>query len=779
MQIDSQLFKSTKSVNSPATVCLTNKEMDIMKKEFQRLKERGYIRDISGIREKVMKKVVQLIITAKQDSKSGLKKDNYPAYALAAILHISREDDIFTRDWYYYGQKTLISNVNRIIEGDVITKRWRSLFQQAERYIGEGIQKTLVNFCESHQMTNKEFQKRYLIKKIIGKGSAGTIHLAYDNNIKREISLKIMTFEYPPGPKVRDSFNNEIKTMKILSSESSGCNPYIICLNDWHCVTPQPEAKWGWKFVINMEYIRGTTLDIFHIESDQDGERIMLQIARGLAHIHKNGIVHADLFDENILMDKEGNAKIIDFGASYSLMERCDKSSYIRHNIKTHHSWDIFFLGMIYKDLLRNKPILTDQYQTLVAEMRNINPSNRPSIEKVIQVLTESISKKIICSNQKSIQGWDIQKYRSSDLIHYREKDQTYCFLKSDVSFLQQGLNPFTGRKIGTKALEKFVRLAKEKKLFDPYGVVLPKGITTKCPLFVSHDLFIGYHYHCEGCAKFVTKSVSPGQDSESNCVGLLYQTTLKHHLLMEDMDQYGFIRAKESNIVSDKLILDLKSLEATRPLANRVLKETSSKTYPVYNSMDDDTEDLSLRDSLQEFMNSGHIVLPSQAIQDILVQKIRPSKPIILYRGLTWNEWSGLTFEKWMNQIGRKKISIGDELEIIDTRVASWSANICISSTFALGDYGIVFSYQAQPEEIMLDTRMLLDREKFYQHDQAEVMLLPGRKKNGEWGGPITRRVKVEMVVWSWGQRTPSGFLLKEKPVDQYNLWVKELIIP
>ncbi len=57
--------------------------------------------------------------------------------------------------------------------------------------------------------------------------------------------------------------------------------------------------------------------------------------------------------------------------------------------------------------------------------------------------------------------------------------------------------------------------------------------------------------------------------------------------------------------------------------------------------------------------------------------------------------------------------------------------------------------------------------------------MLLRGGKKKGEWGGRSTRRVKVEMVVWNRGQRTLSGFLLKKKPVEQYNLWVKELIIP
>ena len=51
--------------------------------------------------------------------------------------------------------------------------------------------------------------------------------------------------------------------------------------------------------------------------------------------------------------------------------------------------------------------------------------------------------------------------------------------------------------------------------------------------------------------------------------------------------------------------------------------------------------------------------------------------------------------------------------------------------------------------------------------------------KEKWRMGGPITRRVKVEMVVWNRGQRTLSGFLLKKKPVEQYNLWVKELIIP
>ncbi len=224
--------------------------------------------------------------------------------------------------------------------------------------------------------------------------------------------------------------------------------------------------------------------------------------------------------------------------------------------------------------------------------------------------------------------------------------------------------------------------------------------------------------------------------------------------------------------------------MEVSRPPANRVLTETLGKTYPVYKknpySGGDETEHLSLRNSLKFFMRSGTVTLSSRAIRDIVAQKIRPSKPIFLYRGLKWRKRFGLSFEKWMNQMGRKMITIGDRVDLKDIRSTSWSTNICLAAAFASkGDYGIVFKYLAQPSEIMLDTRMLSDRKIFIIVDQGEIILLPGLKEDGEFGGTVIRKVTVEMIVWNRGQRTPSGFLLKKRPVNQYNIWVKELIIP
>jgi len=146
--------------------------------------------------------------------------------------------------------------------------------------------------------------------------------------------------------------------------------------------------------------------------------------------------------------------------------------------------------------------------------------------------------------------------------------------------------------------------------------------------------------------------------------------------------------------------------------------------------------------------MSSTGIEPPHDFIEDVRKQKIRPQKPITVYRGLTWHNYTKQTFEEWMGDMGRKVLRVGDRISITDTRVTSWATNICVAAAFAAsGNYGVVLKYQVHPDEIMLDTRMLADRKTYYHDDQSEIMLLPGKKLNGEWGGQITREVTVELL--------------------------------
>jgi hypothetical protein len=129
------------------------------------------------------------------------------------------------------------------------------------------------------------------------------------------------------------------------------------------------------------------------------------------------------------------------------------------------------------------------------------------------------------------------------------------------------------------------------------------------------------------------------------------------------------------------------------------------------------------------------------------------------------------------MKKIQRNKIEIGDKISITDNKITSWSTNICVSAGFSLAaDYGIVIKYECSPEEIMLDTRMLVDQDKFYFEDQSELILLPGKTQGGKWEGSITRKVTIELISWNSGKRTPSGILLLSEPYGVHDIWVSGL---
>lgn len=72
---------------------------------------------------------------------------------------------------------------------------------------------------------------------------------------------------------------------------------------------------------IVLEYIDGSTLDKFQLSPDREFLKIVWQVACGLHEIHAAGIVHRDIKPNNIIVDKEGVVKIIDFGLARALPE--------------------------------------------------------------------------------------------------------------------------------------------------------------------------------------------------------------------------------------------------------------------------------------------------------------------------------------------------------------------------------------------------------------------------------------------------------------------------
>ena len=156
------------------------------------------------------------------------------------------------------------------------------------------------------------FARRFEIIEEVGKGGMGTVYKAYDTKIKEVVALKILKPEIASDPEVIDWFRNEIKLARKVSHRHV-CRMYDL-------------GEEGLSFHISMEFVAGEDLKSFIRRSGHLNELKTLDLARqiseGLAEAHRLGVVHRDLKPQNIMIDREGNAKIMDFGIARSLHTR-------------------------------------------------------------------------------------------------------------------------------------------------------------------------------------------------------------------------------------------------------------------------------------------------------------------------------------------------------------------------------------------------------------------------------------------------------------------------
>ncbi len=153
------------------------------------------------------------------------------------------------------------------------------------------------------------FADRYEIIEELGKGGMGRVYRVEDTKLKQEIALKLIKPEIASDKKTIERFRNELRTARNIR-HNHVCGMFDLGETE------------GTHF-ITMEYIRGEDLKSFIHRSGQlavgTAVRIAQQICEGLSEAHKLGVVHRDLKSNNIMIDKEGNVRIMDFGIARSL----------------------------------------------------------------------------------------------------------------------------------------------------------------------------------------------------------------------------------------------------------------------------------------------------------------------------------------------------------------------------------------------------------------------------------------------------------------------------
>ncbi|MEM7588431.1 MAG: serine/threonine-protein kinase, partial [Acidobacteriota bacterium] len=143
----------------------------------------------------------------------------------------------------------------------------------------------------------------YRIENRLGTGGMGTVYQAYDERLRRRVALKQVHPERATRPDARERFLSEVRAVARLN------HPSLIHIYD---ILETSEGDW-----IVMELAEGPSLASLLAAGPLAPDLVVQlaqEIAGGLAAAHEAGILHRDLKTENVVLTRDGRAKILDFG---------------------------------------------------------------------------------------------------------------------------------------------------------------------------------------------------------------------------------------------------------------------------------------------------------------------------------------------------------------------------------------------------------------------------------------------------------------------------------
>jgi serine/threonine protein kinase len=160
--------------------------------------------------------------------------------------------------------------------------------------------------------TGATFAGRYQVIEELGKGGMGKVYKVFDTKIKEKVALKLIKPEIASDQETVERFSNELRLSRKIRHKNV-CGMFDLSETE------------GTHF-ITMEYVHGQDLKsmIQMTGSLNVGAVLSIgkQVCEGLAEAHSLGVVHRDLKPQNIMIDRGGNAKIMDFGIARSLREK-------------------------------------------------------------------------------------------------------------------------------------------------------------------------------------------------------------------------------------------------------------------------------------------------------------------------------------------------------------------------------------------------------------------------------------------------------------------------
>lgn len=144
---------------------------------------------------------------------------------------------------------------------------------------------------------------RYRLDGLAGAGGMATVWRAYDERLQRPVAIKVISDALATNPAAVSRFAREARTHARIQ------HPNLVQVYDYSVTATQP--------YLVMEYVNGCTLSERLDRggfSDAELHALATELLSAVACVHNQGVLHRDIKSGNVLLDKDGHARLTDFG---------------------------------------------------------------------------------------------------------------------------------------------------------------------------------------------------------------------------------------------------------------------------------------------------------------------------------------------------------------------------------------------------------------------------------------------------------------------------------
>ena len=262
--------------------------------------------------------------------------------------------------------------------------------------------------------TGSIFAGRYQIIEELGHGGMGKVYRVLDQKLDEEVALKLVKPEIAADKDTIKRFHNELRLARKIAHRNVGKMYELMEDEGTHFIT--------------MEYVPGQDLKglIRQMGELTAGKAVSIakQVCEGLEEAHRLGVVHRDLKPGNILIDKDGNARIMDFGIARSLRGKGITGAGVMIGTPEYmspeqvegkdvdHRSDIYSLGIILYEMLTGRvPFEGDTPFTIGVKHKSESPRDPKELNAQI---SKNLSQVIL----KCLEKAKDKRYQSAEELH-------------------------------------------------------------------------------------------------------------------------------------------------------------------------------------------------------------------------------------------------------------------------------------------------------------------------------------------------------------------------